>query len=101
MTRKSQLSWKSKRTIRNKELFDQAGGYAYSKNPEENSYGRPLNEEKYTNDKYTKFAELIIMECIEACQKHTDIESFGILPVRAAMVTNACASNIKKHFGVE
>ena len=48
-----------------------------------------------------KFAELIVQECISACSNHKDIESFGILPIRTAMVTNACENNIKDHFGVE
>jgi hypothetical protein len=48
-----------------------------------------------------KFAELIVAECADACYKHKDVESFGIYPVRVAMVTKACSDNIKKHFGVE
>jgi hypothetical protein len=47
-----------------------------------------------------KFAELIIAECISACESH-DVESFGINPVRAVMVTISCQKNIKEHFGVE
>ena len=48
-----------------------------------------------------KFAELIVKECADACYKHKDVESFGIYPVRVAMVTKACSYNIKEHFGVE
>ena len=48
-----------------------------------------------------KFAELIVKECANACYKHKDVESFGIYPVRVAMVTKACSDNIKEHFGVE
>ena len=48
-----------------------------------------------------KFAELIVRECADACYKHKDVESFGIYPVRVAMVTKACSDNIKEHFGVE
>ena len=48
-----------------------------------------------------KFAELIVQECADACYKHKDVESFGIYPVRVAMVTKACSDNIKEHFGVE
>ena len=48
-----------------------------------------------------KFAELIVEECADACYKHKDVESFGIYPVRVAMVTKACSDNIKEHFGVE
>ena len=48
-----------------------------------------------------KFAELIVRECADACYKHKDVESFGIYPIRVAMVTKACSDNIKEHFGVE
>jgi len=48
-----------------------------------------------------RFAELIVRECADACYKHKDVESFGIYPVRVAMVTKACSDNIKEHFGVE
>ena len=48
-----------------------------------------------------KFAELIVQECADACYKHKDVESFGIYPIRVAMVTKACSDNIKEHFGVE
>ena len=48
-----------------------------------------------------KFAELIVKECADACYKHKDVESFGIYPIRVAMVTKACSDNIKQHFGVE
>ncbi len=46
------------------------------------------------------FAELIVRECADACYKHKEVESFGIYPVRVAMVTKACSDNIKEHFGV-
>jgi hypothetical protein len=48
-----------------------------------------------------KFAELIVQECADACYKHKDVESFGIYPIRVAMVTKACSDNIKEHFGVD
>ena len=48
-----------------KELFNKASVYAYGQNPEENSYGRPVDENKYEEDRYTKFAELIVRECAE------------------------------------
>jgi len=48
-----------------------------------------------------RFAQLIVRECADACYKHKDVESFGIYPVRVAMVTKACSDNIKEHFGVE
>ena len=47
-----------------------------------------------------KFAELIVKECINSCENH-NLESFGILPVRAHMVTKSCQNNIKQHFGVK
>ena len=48
-----------------------------------------------------KFADLIVRECADACYKHKDVKSFGIYPIRVAMVTKACSDNIKQHFGVE
>jgi hypothetical protein len=48
-----------------------------------------------------KFARSIIEDCIKACGNHVDIESFGIYPIRAAMVTRACENNIKEHFNLE
>ena len=71
-----------------KQLAEQAG---YSK--DFLAIGLPNNMEK--------FAELIVKECADACYKHKDVESFGIYPVRVAMVTKACSDNIKEHFGVE
>ncbi len=44
------------------ELFNKASVYAYEQNPGENSYGRPVDENKYEEDRYKKFAELIIKE---------------------------------------
>ena len=71
-----------------KQLAEQAG---YSKDFLE--IGLPNNMEK--------FAELIVRECADVCYKHKDVESFGIYPIRVAMVTKACSDNIKQHFGVE
>ena len=63
--------------------------------------GRPMID-NYTPEEYLeKFAELIVKECADACYKHKDVESFGIYPIRVAMVTKACSDNIKEHFGVE
>lgn len=48
------------------------------------------------NDLYMeKYAKLIVDECIEACAEH-DMESFGIFPIRALMVTRSCQKNIKQ-----
>ncbi len=66
--------------------------------------GYPFFEEYhqvFSNNYQQKFAELIVRECADACYKHKDVESFGIYPVRVAMVTKACSDNIKEHFGVE
>ena len=58
--------------------------------------------DNYTPEEYLeKFAELIVRECADACYKHKDVESFGIYPIRVAMVTKACSDNIKQHFRVE
>ena len=58
--------------------------------------------DNYTPEEYLeKFAQLIEAECADACYKHKDVESFGIYPIRVAMVTKACSDNIKQHFGVE
>jgi len=63
-------------------------------------YGVDNGFDRVSFDK-EKFAELIVKECADACYKHKDVESFGIYPVRVAMVTKACSDNIKQHFGVE
>ena len=70
-----------------KQLAQQAGVIALS----ENGIAPPLE----------KFARLIVRECADACYKHKDVESFGIYPIRVAMVTKSCSDNIKEHFGVE
>ncbi len=48
-----------------KKLLDEASNYAYQKTPGENSYGRPIDEHKYNQDRHSKFAELIIKECMK------------------------------------
>ena len=79
-----------------KQFGEQAIHYAAS---------RPMPELKdrdlYLDNLFEKFAELIVGECADACYKHKDVESFGIYPIRVAMVTKACSDNIKQHFGVE
>lgn len=61
-----------------------------------------IDEGRYLTDYLDeqKFAQAIVQECINACESH-DIESFGILPIRAVMVTKSCQNNIKEHFGVD
>ena len=63
--------------------------------------GREMIDNYTPEERLTKFAELIVKECADACYKHKDVESFGIYPIRVAMVTKACSDNIKQHFGVE
>ena len=63
--------------------------------------GREMIDNYTPEERLAKFAELIIWECADACYKHKDVESFGIYPIRVAMVTKACSDNIKQHFGVE
>ena len=87
------------------ELFNKASVYAYEQNPGENSYGRPVDENKYEEDRYTKFAELIVQECIDK------IETYRIPVGNSAAGEMACEwtyealtevrDEIKKHFGVE
>ena len=60
-----------------------------------------LSDGNMSHTDLKKFAELIVRECADACYKHKDVESFGIYPIRVAMVTKACSDNIKQHFGVE
>jgi len=60
----------------------------------------PITGEEYYSFSRMKFAELIVKECINSCENH-NLESFGILPVRAHMVTKSCQNNIKQHFGVK
>jgi hypothetical protein len=45
-----------------RELLNEACRYAYEQNPGENSYGRPVDENKYNQDRDTKFAQLIVEE---------------------------------------
>jgi len=79
-----------------RELAEQAG---ITTNLDTDYYEKDMN--KWVDYFSEKFAELIVRECADACYKHKDVESFGIYPVRVAMVTKACSDNIKQHFGVE
>ena len=76
------------------ELFNKASVYAYEQNPGENSYGRPVDENKYEEDRYTKFAELIARECVKIsleCGINLNREDYR----------QGIARNIQEHFGVE
>jgi hypothetical protein len=85
-----------------RELAEQARNYALDeKRIYEQVHNTEQCMEEYREVYNKKFAELIVRECADACYKHKDVESFGIYPVRVAMVTKACSDNIKEHFGVE
>ena len=62
--------------------------------------GREMIDNYTPEERLVEFAELIVKECINSCENH-NLESFGILPVRAHMVTKSCQNNIKQHFGVK
>lgn len=49
---------------------------------------------------YQKATNSVMNECIRACYNHTDIERFGVYPIRVAMITKACENNIREHFGL-
>lgn len=68
-------------------LAQQADIYAVKMNPEEDSYGRSANTEKFEQDRDTKFAELIVQEC---CNQITQ-EPFN---------AGAASQFIKQQFGI-
>ena len=78
-----------------REIFNEAGRYAYEQNPGENSYGRPVDENKYEEDRYTKFAELIVRECAMFLDQKTEVDDDG------TVVDAPLASEMLEHFGVE
>lgn len=80
------------------ELFNKACVYAYEQNPGENSYGRPVDENKYEEDRYTKFAELIVQECIECADVVGKANYVSSYPNSTAYHIK---QKIKEHFGVE
>lgn len=60
------------------------------------------------DESLTKFAELIIAECVTVCEEQKEMyamlnETAGEDATWAAMTTavTSCTSGIKKHFGVE
>ena len=77
-----------------RELLNEAGRYAYEQNPGENSYGRPVDENKYNQDRDTKFAELIIKECVEQVY-------YGREEVLNGNISEVIQQRIKQHFGVK
>jgi hypothetical protein len=82
-----------------KELRNQASSYAYQLNPEEDSYGRPVDPAKFQQDRDTKFAELIVKECAEFIAPLGDWCGGHGEP--RAPSTKECAAKLKQHFGVE
>ena len=87
-------------------LTEQANEYAWKMNPEEDSYGRAAYPKKFHHDRDTKFAELIIRECIATIKNNTNaslnIDNFrdeqkqGIQLGLEFAVTDIC-----EHFGIE
>ena len=75
------------------ELFNKASVYAYEQNPGENSYGRPVDENKYEEERYTKFAELIVLECAGITLDYKNDDYYNGWCDHSA--------EILEHFGVE
>ncbi len=89
-----------------KELAVEADNYAYGMNPEQDSYGRSANPRKFQQDRDTKFAELIVQECIGIveAQKESLCEDENTWCDRDygyEMAVNDSVDMVKKHFGVE
>jgi hypothetical protein len=76
-------------------LLLEASAYALTMNPDEDSYGHPVNLAKYHLDRDTKFAELIVKECAEVGLD--SVEDGDDLDAIMKRVHN----NILKHFGVK
>ena len=92
-----------------KELLNEACRYAYEQNPGENSYGRPVDENKYNQDRDTKFAELIVRECMNIADGQKKyVEDMEVFNEQDATWNKAriqqsqqIVDKIKQHFGVE
>ena len=73
-----------------KKLAEQAKDYAWEMNPEEDSYGRAAYPKKFQQDRDSKFAELIVRECVSvAMEQYNDTLPWGGV------------EDVLKHFGVE
>jgi len=83
-TMESRLGGNMNERIR--KLLNEACRYAYEQNPGENSYGRPVDENKYNQDRDSKFAELIVRECADWVDASSPIK---------------LGAALQKHFGVE
>ena len=73
-----------------KQLAEQAEKYA-----DDNFKGQPTYSEAYDS----KFAELIVRECLEACSRANEIRHF--VPPTQEQVVLSCMREIEQHFGVE
>ena len=82
-----------------RELYNKASVYAYEQNPGENSYGRPVDENKYEEDRYTKFAELIVRDCVVIVSKRKNQAIDDGWNVDEAMTM--AEMDLEEHFGIE
>jgi hypothetical protein len=73
-----------------KELAERAEKYA-----DDNFKGEHFWTEAYES----KFAELIVRECLDACSRANEIRHF--VPPTQEQVVLSCMREIEKHFGVE
>lgn len=71
-----------------KQLAAQANSYAISLNPEQDSYGCSANPQRFQRDRDTKFAELIVQECIRRATE------FGVLELEIR-------EYLERTFGIE
>lgn len=55
-------------------IAKQADQHALKTNPEEDSYGRPANPQKYKLDRDMKFAELLILECANIAKNECGVD---------------------------
>lgn len=74
------------------DIRNKAQKYALDMNPEENSYGGPANPKKFESDRDSKFAELLILECVNQITQTDRVDSFQALNI---------ARDIKKYFSVK
>lgn len=77
-----------------KQLAVEADNYAYKMNPELDSYGRYANPRKFQQDRDTKFAELIVRECVNQVE-------LTWMNQNGWSKNDQCVNVIKEHFGVE
>jgi len=80
-----------------RELAEQAKKYALDAMIKITDKEQALKVYSETYD--TKFAELIVRECLEACSRANEIRHF-VSPTQQQVVLS-CMDEIEKHFGVE